>query len=108
MPQLLFDCYAAVIGGPPLSERLVVSGGHYFTPIRPNIEALGDEPDDEDLLDRARREPLHEPPKKFNSRRRNPKGQFKESDDVGRSLSADRRTKAKTRVKSGQGDRGDR
>jgi hypothetical protein len=40
--------------------------------------------------------------------RRNPKGQFKESDDVGRSLSADRRTKAKTKVKSGQGDRGDR
>jgi hypothetical protein len=40
--------------------------------------------------------------------RRNPKGQFKESDDVGRSLSADRRTKAKTKIKSGQGDRGDR
>ena len=40
--------------------------------------------------------------------RRDTKGQFKESDDVGRSLSADRRRKAKTRVKSGQGDRGDR
>ena len=40
--------------------------------------------------------------------RRNAKGQFKESDDVGRSLAADRRTKAKTKVKPGQGDRGDR
>ena len=40
--------------------------------------------------------------------RRNAAGQFKESDDVGRSLSADRRRKAKTKVKSGQGDRGDR
>ena len=39
--------------------------------------------------------------------RRDKKGQFKESDDVGRSLAADRRTKAKTVVKSGQGDRGD-
>jgi len=40
--------------------------------------------------------------------RRDKKGQFKESDDVGRSLSADRRRKAKTTAKSGQGDRGDR
>jgi len=39
--------------------------------------------------------------------RRDEKGQFKESDDVGRSLAADRRTKAKTVVKKGQGDRGD-
>jgi len=40
--------------------------------------------------------------------RRSSSGQFKESDDVGRSLTADRRTKAKTKIKSGQGDRGDR
>jgi len=40
--------------------------------------------------------------------RRDDQGQFKESDDVGRSLAADRRTRAKTEVKSGQGDRGDR
>lgn len=39
--------------------------------------------------------------------RRNKSGQFKESDDVGRSLSADRRRKAKTKAKKGQGDRGD-
>ncbi|MBM0171435.1 hypothetical protein [Altererythrobacter sp. C41] len=39
--------------------------------------------------------------------RRDEKGRFKESDDVGRSLAADRRTKAKTTVKSGRGDRGD-
>ena len=40
--------------------------------------------------------------------RRNNRGQFSESDDVGRSLSADRRKTAKRKVKSGQGDRGDR
>jgi hypothetical protein len=40
--------------------------------------------------------------------RRDPKGQFKESDDVSRSLSADRRRPAKTQSKAGQGDRGDR
>jgi hypothetical protein len=34
-------------------------------------------------------------------------GRFKESDDVGRSLSTDRRQKAKTKAKRGQGDRGD-
>jgi hypothetical protein len=40
--------------------------------------------------------------------RRNTKGQFKESDDVGRSLSMDRKRKAKKSSKAGQGDRGDR
>jgi hypothetical protein len=40
--------------------------------------------------------------------RRTKKGRFKESDDVGRSLAADRRKKAKRKVKSGYGDRGDR
>jgi hypothetical protein len=40
--------------------------------------------------------------------RRDEKGQFKESVDVGRSLSADRRQKAKTEAKPGEGDRGDR
>lgn len=40
--------------------------------------------------------------------RRGDRGRFKESDDVGRSLSADRRKKANTKIKSGQGDRGDR
>ena len=39
--------------------------------------------------------------------RRDGQGQFKESDDVGRSLSADKRRKAKTVAKKGQGDRGD-
>ena len=39
--------------------------------------------------------------------RRNARGQFKESDDVGKSLSQDRRRKAKTKAKKGQGDRGD-
>ena len=40
--------------------------------------------------------------------RRGAGGRFKESDDVGKSLRADRRTKAKTTSKAGQGDRGDR
>lgn len=40
--------------------------------------------------------------------RRDGEGQFKESDDVSRSLSADARKKAKTKVTPGQGDRGDR
>jgi hypothetical protein len=39
--------------------------------------------------------------------RRDSKGQFKESDDQGKSLSADRRKSAKTTVKKGQGDKGD-
>ena len=39
--------------------------------------------------------------------RRDDKGQFKESDDQGRSLAKDIKQEAKTRVKSGQGDRGD-
>ena len=40
--------------------------------------------------------------------RRDEQGRFKESDDVGRSLASDRRQPAKSKVKSGQGDRGDR
>ena len=40
--------------------------------------------------------------------RRDEKGQFKESDDVGRSLSQDVKRQAKTESKSGQGDKGDR
>ncbi len=40
--------------------------------------------------------------------RRDEKGQFKESDDVGRSLAQDVRKSAKTAVKSGDGDKGDR
>lgn len=39
--------------------------------------------------------------------RRDEKGRFNESDDVGRSLSQDVRKKAKTKVSSGQGDKGD-
>lgn len=39
--------------------------------------------------------------------RRDDQGRFKESDDVGKSLSQDRRKKAKTVAPKGQGDRGD-
>jgi len=40
--------------------------------------------------------------------RRGARGRFKESDDVGKSLATDRRTKAKTVAKRGEGDKGDR
>jgi len=40
--------------------------------------------------------------------RRDEKGRFKEVVDVGKSLSQDMRKKAKTQVKAGDGDRGDR
>jgi hypothetical protein len=40
--------------------------------------------------------------------RRDSEGKFKEVVDVGASLAADRRQHAETKVKSGQGDRGDR
>jgi hypothetical protein len=40
--------------------------------------------------------------------RRDAKGRFKEVVDVGRSLAADQRKKAKGKTTSGQGDKGDR
>lgn len=40
--------------------------------------------------------------------RRDSKGRFDEVEDVGRSLSQDRRRKAKNVAKPGQGDKGDR
>ena len=48
-------------------------------------------------------------PKKGDRRyvRRNKQGEFKKEVSVGRSLAADRKRKAKTKVKKGQGDRGD-
>lgn len=39
--------------------------------------------------------------------RRNKEGEFTKQVSVGKSLAADRRTKAKTKVPKGQGDRGD-
>ena len=40
--------------------------------------------------------------------RRDERGRIKESDDVSRSLSQDRKREAKTESRPGQGDRGDR
>lgn len=40
--------------------------------------------------------------------RRDSKGRFAESDDLGKSLAADVRQHAKNQTPSGQGDRGDR
>jgi hypothetical protein len=40
--------------------------------------------------------------------RRDENGQFKESDDVGRSLARDQKRDAKGKAKRGEGDKGDR
>jgi hypothetical protein len=40
--------------------------------------------------------------------RRDEQGRFRESDDVGRSLAADRRRSARNKAPSGEGDKGDR
>ena len=40
--------------------------------------------------------------------RRDDEGRFEESDDVGRSLSQDRKRDSNTEVQSGEGDKGDR
>jgi hypothetical protein len=40
--------------------------------------------------------------------KRNARGQFREMDDVGRSLASDTRSPAKTKSRSGYGDKGDR
>ena len=40
--------------------------------------------------------------------RRDDDGRFSESDDVGKSLAADQRQRAKTKAKPGEGDKGDR
>jgi len=40
--------------------------------------------------------------------KRTPKGRFKELDNTKRAIPSDRRKKAKRKVKSGHGDRGDR
>jgi hypothetical protein len=40
--------------------------------------------------------------------KRDARGQFREMDDVGRSLGSDRRKKATTKTRTGYGDKGDR
>jgi hypothetical protein len=56
----------------------------------------------------AKRELIEPTPGDKRYVRRDAEGKFNEVDDVGRSLSADRKRKAKTAAKPGQGDRGDR
>jgi hypothetical protein len=56
----------------------------------------------------AKRELIEPTPGDKRYVRRDADGKFKEVDDVGRSLSADQKRKAKTTAKPGQGDRGDR
>jgi hypothetical protein len=56
----------------------------------------------------AKRETLSRGGKDIAYAKRRPDGTFKEIDDVGGSLAADRRRAAKTKVKGGYGDQGDR
>jgi hypothetical protein len=56
----------------------------------------------------AKRELIEPTPGDKRYVRRDAEGKFKDVVDVGRSLSADRKRKAKTTAKPGQGDRGDR
>jgi len=60
------------------------------------------------LETRAKRELIDTGTDKRYVRRKKLGTSFVESDDVGRSLAADRRKRAKTKVKSGEGDKGDR
>ena len=57
--------------------------------------------------DTSKRERLDTPTGSYFAKR-DVQGRFKELDGVGRSLAADRRQHAKTAVKSGHGDKGDR
>jgi hypothetical protein len=65
-----------------------------------------EEPEDEHMASKRELIEPHKGDKRYV--RRDEKGRFKEVDDVGRSLAADRRQKAKTVAKKGQGDKGDR
>jgi hypothetical protein len=56
----------------------------------------------------AKRELINTGTNKLYARRNRRGTSFKEVEDVGRSLAQDRRRKAKTVAKRGQGDRGDR
>ena len=57
----------------------------------------------------AKRETIQPGPNDKRYIRRDGRGRFtSEQDDVGRSLSQDRRREAKRTVKTGEGDRGDR
>ena len=64
-------------------------------------------PENSDMKKKASRRELIAPRGSKRYIRRDPRGRVKESDDVGRSLAQDRRRKAKTVAKPGQGDRGD-
>ena len=59
------------------------------------------------MRQKARRRELIEPKGDKRFIRRDARGRIAESDDVGRSLAQDRRRRAKTIAKPGQGDKGD-
>jgi hypothetical protein len=61
-----------------------------------------------EVLMAAKRELIEPTPGDKRYVRRDAKGQFKEVDDLNRSLSADQKRKAKGTAGKGQGDKGDR
>lgn len=56
----------------------------------------------------AKRELVQPRPNDKRFVRRDDQGRFREVEDVGRSLAQDRRKRAKSKSKPGQGDKGDR
>ena len=86
------------IRGPPLTVHCVVAVGTSL-PVIDSARARSHQPMPRELIDTGT-------DKRFV--RRNNEGRFKESDDVRKSLAADRGQRAKTKTKKGEGDKGDR
>lgn len=97
------ECYWAALALPPHKPRDEAS--HRNASDAEDVAVRGDFGSETMPSKRELIEP-HKGDKRYV--RRDESGRFKESDEVGRSLSADRRRKAKTVAKPGQGDRGDR
>ena len=90
-------------------EARLASMAEKIAALRKAREAAGINPQPSEGEQMARKRELIDTGTDKRYVRRNKLGtSFGESDDVGRSLAADRRKRAKTKVKSGEGDKGDR
>jgi hypothetical protein len=89
---------------PPLPQKIHTSGNF----VRRDVATKEKEMATRKKKSKTSKRTIIEP-KKGDRRyvRRNKKGEFKKQVKVGRSLAADRKRSAKTKVKKGQGDRGD-
>jgi hypothetical protein len=100
--QRAFECSAI----PAVSHTLDISDWHFVcTQQQPGQSILGRS---KAMAKKTQKRTLIDTGTDKRYVRRDERGRFKESDDVGRSHSADRRRKAKSTARSGQGDRGDR